>query len=187
MPVVVKASRPKAIDIQVARSAGDAEEGAAGTAKLRNADLEMVHDGGEQTVGLRFSKVPIPQGATIDRAYIQFKVDETNSGDTSLTIAGEDRDNASSFSATHQNISSRTRTSVSVSWSPPAWDSVGKAGPKQCSPNIASIVQTLVSRLGWSSGNAMAFIITGTGERTAESYDGDQAGAPTLHVEYTSP
>jgi hypothetical protein len=187
MPVDVEASTPKTIDIQVADSADDAEESAAGTTKLSSSDLEIVYDGGEQTVGLRFSKVPIPQGATIDRAYIQFKVDETNSGDTSLTIIGEDRDDASSFSATHQNISSRRKTTASVSWSPAPWDSTGKAGPDQCSPNIASIVQALVSRLGWSSGNAMAFIITGKGERTAESYDGDQAGAPVLHVEYTSP
>ena len=30
----------------------------------------------------------------------------------------------------------------------------------------------------------MVFIITGSGERVAESYNGDQAGAPMLHVEY---
>ena len=32
----------------------------------------------------------------------------------------------------------------------------------------------------------MVFIITGSGERTAESYDGDPAAAPRLHVEYQS-
>ena len=37
---------------------------------------------------------------------------------------------------------------------------------------------------GWSSGNALALIVTGTGERVAEAYEGDQAGAPLLHVEY---
>jgi len=185
--IPVETGSPRTIDIRVTHSADDAEESAAGTTKLSSSDLEIVYDGGEQIVGLRFSKVPIPQGASIDRAYIQFKVDETNSGDTSLIIAGEDRDDASSFSATHQNISSRKRTSASVAWSPGAWNTVGKTGPKQCSPNIASIVQSLVNRLGWSSGNAMAFIITGEGERTAESFDGDQAGAPMLHVEYRSP
>ena len=180
-------SHPKTIDIQVADSSDDAEESSAGTTKLGSSDLEIVYDGGHQTVGIRFKDVPIPQGATINHAHIQFKVDETDSGDVSLTIAGEDRDDAATFASTHQNISSRRRTTASVAWSPVAWETVGEAGSDQCTPNIASVVQELVSRLGWSSGNSLVFIITGTGERTAESCDGDQAGAPLLHVEYRSP
>jgi hypothetical protein len=30
----------------------------------------------------------------------------------------------------------------------------------------------------------MAFIISGSGVRTAESFDGERAAAPLLHVEY---
>jgi len=41
-----------------------------------------------------------------------------------------------------------------------------------------------VNRSGWVSGNSLVLIITGTGTRTAESYNGDAAGAPLLHVEY---
>jgi hypothetical protein len=46
------------------------------------------------------------------------------------------------------------------------------------------VIQEIVDRPGWSSDNAMVLIITGTGERVAESYDGNSSGAPLLHVEY---
>ena len=39
----------------------------------------------------------------------------------------------------------------------------------------------------WSTGNALVFVVTGSGRRVAESYDGDAAGAPLLHVEYSMP
>lgn len=42
--------------------------------------------------------------------------------------------------------------------------------------------------LGWSAGNAMAFIIAPNpgGERTAESFDGDPAAAPLLEIDFGS-
>jgi hypothetical protein len=49
---------------------------------------------------------------------------------------------------------------------------------------MASVIQEIVNRPGWSSGNALMVIITGSGERVAESYDGDPDGAPLLHVVY---
>jgi hypothetical protein len=64
--------------------------------------------------------------------------------------------------------------------------SAGEAGPDQQTPNIASIIQEIVNRPGWSSGNSIVIIVTGTGERTAESYDGNPNGAPLLHLEYLS-
>jgi hypothetical protein len=45
----------------------------------------------------------------------------------------------------------------------------------------------LVEKTGWSSGNSLSIIITGTGERTAVSYDGNPGGAPLLHVEFDPP
>jgi hypothetical protein len=88
------------------------------------------------------------------------------------------------FTSSSGNISSRIRTATSVSWSPVDWTTVGEAGPDQRTPNIASVIQEIVNRSGWSNGNSLVIIITGTGERVAESYNGDQAGAPLLHVEY---
>ncbi len=135
---------------------------------------------------MRFNGVDIPQGATIVNAYIQFQADETNSEATSLTIEGEDIDNAPTFTASDGDISSRTRTTASALWSPVSWTTVGEAGPDQRTSNVGPVIQEIVNRSGWSSGNSLVIIITGTGTRVAEAYDGVPAGAPLLHVEYRS-
>ncbi len=132
---------------------------------------------------MRFNDLNIPQGVTITNASIQFKVDETNSGTTTLMIEGQATDNAPMFTRANDNISSRERTNAVVDWIPVPWTMVGEAGSDQQTPDIASVIQEIVDRPGWSSGNSLA-IITGTGRRTAESFDGDTAGAPVLHVEY---
>ena len=77
---------------RVSVSTDDAEEGASGSMLLTSSDLELVYDYGDQTVGMRFNGVDIPQGATILNATVQFQVDESNSGPTSLTIEGQAAD-----------------------------------------------------------------------------------------------
>jgi len=64
------------------------------------------------------------------------------------------------------------------------WTAAGDAGPEQRTPNLAAVIQEIVNRPGWASGNALAIIVTGTGRRVAESYNGVPAAAPLLHVEY---
>jgi hypothetical protein len=53
-------------------------------------------------------------------------------------------------------------------------------------PDLSDIVQEIVDRTGWSSGNEMAFIIEGSGQRKTKSYDGNRVVAPLLHVEWGS-
>ena len=149
-------------------------------------DLELVFDNsrGNQTVGIRFNEVNIPQDALIVNAYIQFQVDETNSVLTSLNIRGEDVDDAAVFVNQTNNLSLRDTTNAEVTWSPPTWDTVGEVGIDQQTPNIALVIQEIVTRPDWSSGNSLTILITGTGERTAESFDGNPLAAPILHIEY---
>ena len=172
------------LEVRVAASADDAEESPTGVIDLTSSDLELVNDGGDQTVGMRFNGVTIPHGAAISNAYVQFQVDEADTEATSLTIRGDSTDNAATFTTATGNISSRRRTASAVSWSPVPWSTVGAAGPDQRTPNIAAIIQEIVNRAGWSSGNSLAIIITGTGHRTAESFNGLAAAAPLLHVDY---
>ena len=162
----------------------DAEENSSGGMYRGSSDLELVFDNDDQVVGMRFNNLNIPQGATIIDAYLQFKVDEASTDATSLLIQGEAIDDALAFTTANYNISTRPRTATSVAWSPPAWTSVGEEGSNQQTPNLAPIIQEITSRVGWSSGNSLVIIITGSGKRVAESYDGDHAGAPLLHVEY---
>ncbi|NIP83204.1 MAG: hypothetical protein GWM90_29825, partial [Gemmatimonadetes bacterium] len=69
-----------------------------------------------------------------------------------------------------------------VGWSPPDWPSVGASGAAQTTPDLAPLVQEIVNQSGWASGNALAFVVTGSGTRTAES---SRVGpAPVLEVTY---
>jgi len=172
------------VDVRVSGGYDDAEERSSGGMYLTSSDLELAYDGGNQTVGMRFADVDVPQGAAIINAYVQFKVDETSSGAASLVIEGQDIDNAPAFGSTESNISSRVRTLAGVLWSPLPWTAVGEAGPDQQTPDISSVIQEIVDRPDWLSGNALAVVFTGTGERVAESYNGDPDGAPLLHVDY---
>jgi hypothetical protein len=152
---------------------------------LTSTDLELITDGtASQVVGMRFNGVAVPRGATIVNAYVQFKVDKTGSTATSLIVQGQAADNAPTFTTATGNISSRLKTNAQVTWTPAAWPTLGASGPDQRTANIASVVQEIVDRLGWVSANSLVILISGTGTRVAESYNGDRAGAPLLHVEY---
>ena len=150
-----------------------------GNMDLSSSDLELLNDGStNQIVGVQYGSVNIPQGETITTAYIQFQCDEVSTGTVTITIEGHDNDNAPSFTSTAYNVSSRTRTSASTTWSPANWNTVGESGTNQRTGEIKTIVQEIVNRSGWSSGNSMAFIFSGpSGTRTAETN-------PTLHIEY---
>ena len=174
------------VERRIATGGDDAEENASSRVAVNGGDLELVYDKGNQWVGLRFTNLMVPRGATVTRAYLQFAADETQSEVTTLTIQAQAVDNAATFTTATGNVSTRPRTATSASWSPPAWAVVGEAAANQRTPDLAAVVQEIVSRPGWASGNALAIIITGTGHRTAESYEGKAAAAPLLHLEYTS-
>jgi chitodextrinase len=137
----------------------------------------------EQAVGVRFAGVGIPRGASILSASIQFTADEVKTGASSLSIRGEAADSAAPFSGSG-NVSGRPTTSGAVTWNPPDWTTVGEAGAAQRTPDLAALVEEIVGRPGWTQGNALAFVITGSGTRTAESYNGVAAAAPLLELVY---
>ncbi|MCV0404469.1 MAG: DNRLRE domain-containing protein [Chloroflexi bacterium] len=176
------------VERRVSASSDDAEQWQNGEVNLNSSDLELTEDSGRgnQTVGMRFTNLTVPQGATVTNAWIQFMTDEASSGTTSLTFRAEAVDNSATFTTTTGSVGSRPRTSAFTTWSPPAWLTVGEAGPDQRTPSLVGLVQEVVDRGGWTSGNALSVIVTGSGTRWAEAWDGTTAGAPLLHVEYSS-
>jgi Bacterial Ig domain len=175
---------PSTLDIPIAAGADDVEQRPDGRMRIPNDDLELVTDGAEvQTVGLRFTGIDVPAGATILNAYVQFRADEKSSVATNLTVGGEASDNAPPFTTTRFDVSSRPDTTASVPWAPPAW-SIGQAGSAQRTPDLSAVVQEIVSRPGWGSGNALVLVITGSGKRVAEPFEG--GFPPVLHIEYTT-
>lgn len=118
------------VEVQVSTRFDDAEERISGSVKLNSSDLEFVFDaGGNQTVGMRFNQLAVPQVATILNAYVQFQTDETSSEATSLAIQGEAVDDAVTFASTDGNITSRPRTNAAAAWSPPPWTIRDERGP----------------------------------------------------------
>ncbi len=175
---------------KIVTSTDDAEERqTGGTIDITSSDVELVYDGstvGNQTVGLRFTNIDIPKDATIVSAYIQFWVDENNhTGATSVNIFGEASDNSSTFSSAAFNISGRTKTSSTVAWnSIPVWPTVNIAGADQRTPDLKSVLLEITQRNGWSQGNAVTFLITGSGRRNAHAFDGSSSMAPELVITY---
>ena len=166
---------------QVSTGNDDAEEYVSnGSVNLGSSDLEMVQENETQLVGIRFQDIDIAQGATIISAQLEFTADETDSTGTTLTIRGEDSDDAAIFSNTGSNISDRDTTTASRSWSPGPWNTTGEM---HLTPDLTTVVQEIVNRGGWQSGNSMAFIISGAGKRVADSYNGNPATAPRLRIQ----
>ncbi len=174
---------PYTVTLPIQDGADDAEEAVStGAMNLTSSDLEMTQESTQQIIGLRFTGIPVPQGATILNAYIQFTTDETDDVATSLVIAGELADNAAAFSNTAFDISSRTTTTARVDWNDiPAWDQIGEAGEDQRTPDLTALVTEIVNQPGWMANNGMAFIISGEGKRNAVSFN-NSANAPAQLV-----
>jgi hypothetical protein len=178
------------VTTSIASGEDDAEQAADGSVNATSSDLELVRDDqggtGNQIVGLRFRDLGIPQGALIQEAKIQFTADETQSEVTTLDFFAQVTDDAPAFAEANFNLGTRVRTSFSVPWQPAPW-TMGQAGAAQLTPNLAALVQDVVTRPGWASGNALVFLISGTGHRTANSFNGASASAPRLTIRYTTP
>ncbi|MDD1669801.1 MAG: LamG domain-containing protein, partial [Methanomicrobiales archaeon] len=135
--------------------------------------------------GVRFTGVTVPQGATITKAYITYRADQTRATPGSGKIYGQAADDAATFS-TYTDYDSRTRTSTYVTWAPSAW----VAGTDYNSTEIKTVIQEIVNRPGWTSGNSMVLFLVPSivGSASGYSYDGSATYAPKLHIEYaTSP
>lgn len=169
---------------RVSTNNDDAEERVSnGYMNRASTDLELIADASnDQIVGMRFRSIDIPQGATIINAYVEFQCDEANTGATNLNIFGHDHNNAPYFSSSSYNISNRTRTDTSIAWNNIVpWT----VNVNYQTSDIGPVIQEIVDRSGWVSGNKIVIMIDGSGERTAESYNGENGNAPLLSINYT--
>lgn len=175
----------------------DAEEvipggtGTVGAMDLTSSDLENMIDGTKyQVIGSRFRNITIPKGAIITNAYIQF----ATKGDKNATLGdivfkGEAIDSSATFTSTAFNLSARSVTTDSVIWAgstSSTWGTTagGTRGVDQKTPDLKNIVQNIVNRTNWKSGNALSFIWRGAGVRNAYTYDGNASLAPELVIQY---
>ena len=169
---------------QTGLSGDDAEQFGSSVDIIDN-DLDIGFDSeqaSDQTIGLRFLEIDIPNAATILSAEIAFTSKGTSTDTASFTIKGIDEDSVTQFSNTADDITDRTTTTASVAWAPEDWNT---ASANFTTEDITSIIQEIVDRAGWVSGSSMGFIIeTTTGTRIAETADGDSSKSPQLNIVY---
>ena len=194
--------------LPVASGENDVEETETGAVYFDSGDLEMVYDSydfvsnvpnGNQKIGLRFQNLNIPNGATIESAYIQFRSDESDSVAAELNIFAEDSGNSVPFESNAvNNLTGRARVGENgvasfVNWMPPAWASSGLTGLDQRTPEIKTLLQKIVDGPQWEQGNSCVFMIEGTGasltnqdaKRVVDSYEGSSSNPPTLVYTYS--
>ena len=131
----------------------------------------------------RFENIEIAQGTTIQSAFL--KVFFTAGGGTvNVKIVATDLDNVSAPSAASPDGDTSRHTSAVVSWSNPSIS----ASTRQTSPDIKTLIQEVVDRSGWSSGNAIMIQLyiddTGTNnkQRSGPSYEDDSAKTAQLVI-----
>jgi hypothetical protein len=175
------------IVIPITESKDDAEESEAGAVSLTSSDLELTKDKSDQTIGMRFPNVPLQSGAKIKQAFVQFQVDEATDEPTRLEIRGQAADDASQFTTEAFSISRRPVTDAVATWEPKPWTANAKPGPDHRTTDLSRVIQEIVDRPGWRSGNALGLIIRGSGKRVATSADGGKNGYPQLVIDLDGP
>jgi hypothetical protein len=182
---VVASSDTQVVRARISSGMDDVEEQSDSYMYVDSSDLELINDGGDQLVGLRFA-LPIPKNATITQANLRFTTDETNASETDLVIWAQASDDAEAFTTSAGNLSGRASTLASVAWKPQAWNSIGESAAAQTSSDLSTVVQEVVGRSGWGSGHHLVLVVSGQGVRTADSYEGNANNAAELTVSYTT-
>ena len=105
-----------------------------------------------------------------------------------VLIAGDAADNSATFSngsrpSGRPVTTNRIEHHSNVNWAANNWHTL--------TGNLSGVVQEIVSRPGWQSGNSLSLILKGMGSRFGRkfvtSYDGNPAFAPRLVIKYTVP
>ncbi|WJJ97245.1 LamG-like jellyroll fold domain-containing protein [Algibacter luteus] len=140
---------------------------------------------GDPYIGLRFRNVTIPQGAVINSATVKFLSKDDQTGSLSYEISIEDSDDAAEFIDTDNNISNRWDASNIVDWhNMPNWDELNIYP----TPDVSPLIQSVVNRPGWSSGNNLALLFGHfagpSAERKTQSYEKIGSQASLLEINY---
>ncbi len=178
----------ESITVQINSSSDDVNQD--GSTLTINSSTLWIGNGSSASssyMGLRFNSLDIPQGATINSAYLRVYSTKQQWISLSYQMSAEATDNSAAFST----ISLPSQRSLTVSnvnsssnnnWSANNWNSLD---------DISSVIQEVVDRSGWQSGNSISIIIKGTGgvwgRKTVASYDGTSGNAPQLIISYQTP
>ena len=181
------------------QSEDDGQEASSGTVNTSYTYVELVVDLSRWGGAYRFPDITIPQGATINSAYISLHCFAGDWTHPVITIACEDVDSAGTLaggSGNDYNISDRwsNRTDATV-----LWHEETNGSGRDSTHNLNSLVQEIINRPNWKSGNAIVFLfkceVIEDDRSGYESYSWDKKPDPwedpdnyygaILYVDYT--
>lgn len=191
--------RGTTLNLQVSASGDDATEY---DTTLNTSDTRTWFgswDGFAEAGLARFLNATIAAGSTINSAVLSlYGTSDSGGFDPQLspaTFYGADEDDCAAWSGTHRIGSGVTKTTASVAML--VSDLNGGAGKNTATWNetddLSAIVQEIVDRGGWSSGNDIGIVwedVTNPGNNQDsgfETYDSTSSRAPKLDIDYTAP
>ena len=168
----------------IAHVEDDAEENAQGIVDLDSSGLELQgKDKASQWIGLRFEDIRLARGSKIRSAHLQLTSKAVTEAGGSMKLFVEDNANSQRFSARDRDISSRSRLAESVTWEVPAWKTEGSADKEQLSPDLTSLLQSIVNRDDWQPGQSISILLQGSGSHAISAFRAADSNAPKLIVD----
>ncbi|MHC4156641.1 MAG: hypothetical protein ACYST6_17215 [Planctomycetota bacterium] len=154
----------------------------AGYNDLRMGNWSETH---EYSTWMTFDAIAIPQGATINYAFIRFIAsghDFSGFEPVDLVICAEDTDTPTSWPNNWPAMQGKIRTTYQKEWSCVDWDDTGGV---RHTPNIACVVQELVDREDWDGTEDVRIFVDWDSSNAyikSASFDHPTYDAPVLRV-----
>jgi len=141
---------------------------------------------GQYISGIRFRGIDIPPGAQIAGARLKLWAETTAAVDG--LIQAEATGNAADLAGEDRSILNMVRTQAGVPWN---WTGQEPTDAWRNSPDCTPIIQEIVGRADWKTGNAILLIYSGTRtglkDKDVAFYSRDYSAndAPRLEITYT--
>lgn len=138
--------------------------------------------GKDRNIGLRFTGINIPSGATITNARLVFVANTNQNNTGSVDIYAHKTASPPDF-CSNSNVNLRTRTTAKTAWTVGGWTN----GSTYQSADIKNVLQEMTSTYGAYSNGTLALIMISTGSNNVEakSFENNSALAPGLLIEYS--
>jgi hypothetical protein len=160
------ASYPVTIDPdvteEIAAAGDDGSENQGAATWFNNANIFGNYYGLIRNAGFRFTTVAVAQAAVIANATFKLRVTGNYQGYATGKLYGADEDSSAQWSDSIRP-SNRTKTAAST-----VIPSAGSSGIK--SYDVTAVVQEIVDRAGWASGNNISLFVLNTSAGTDNTY-----------------
>lgn len=171
-------------DYQISGSARDAHNTVSANLPT-NSNVRMGQGAqGDITSGYQFAAIAIARGSAVISATLSVNVSAVQGSGWSLRIRAEAADDCINFQTSWP--ASRTLTTAGVVWP------IGAGTGWKTSPDISAVLQEVIIRPGWATGNDLCLIVQDNQEsastfQDAIAYDADPANAARLSAGYSEP